>query len=116
MISFFNDVARKHYDAVILFAAKHAIIEDLWEQIAHLENLVPHEFGVWGCVALTKDFSPLSFSFQICHTGDTSKHGMNGGLIYSGPTDDDGDVRLDGSGPAFTVSLGEPKIGWSIHT
>ncbi len=116
MILLFNDVARKHYDSVILFAAKHAIIESLWEKIAYLETLAYNSFASEGYVFLSKDFAPLSFSFSICHTGDTSQHGMYGGLIYSGPTDDNGEVRLDGSGPAFTVSLGDPTIGWSIHT
>lgn len=65
-------------------------------------------------VVLCRDFAPHSFVFAVQRVDDTGQRWercMNGGLIYSGP-----DQPLDGSAPAFTVSLGEPKIGWSIHT
>lgn len=60
------------------------------------------------------DFAPFSFGFDVRLSpdgGKTWKGFLNGGLIYSGP-----DQPLDGSGPAFTVSLGEPGEGWSTHT
>ncbi len=36
----------------------------------------------------------------------------NGGLVYHGPHDGYG----DGGAPTFSVCVGTPKIGWSIHT
>jgi hypothetical protein len=65
---------------------------------------------------LSQDFAPLSFAFRLskrCEDG-TYRHWFNGGLIYSGPAQ-----ALNGSGPAFTVSL-DPDAGkdhnWSVHT
>jgi hypothetical protein len=63
---------------------------------------------------LFRDFAPHSFIFTVQRVDDTGQKWercMNGGLIYSGP-----DQPLDGSAPAFTVSMGESEIGWSVHT
>lgn len=62
---------------------------------------------------LFKDFAKWSFVWSIerREKDGTWKQLYNGGLIYSGPTQ-----KLDGSAPAFCVSLGDPEEGWSIHT
>lgn len=66
-----------------------------------------------------KDGAPNSF-YLLCKGKDNTTW-WNGGLLYSGPglKSTDGSVRLDGSGPAFSVSL-TPKPAnehhWSVHT
>lgn len=63
---------------------------------------------------LFRDFAPHSFIFtqqQVDDSGQKWVRTMNGGLIYSGP-----DQPLDGSAPAYTVSLNDSHVGWSTHT
>ncbi len=117
MILLFNNIARKHYDAVVVFASQHDLLDAFQERLQHLEKMASDNFASDGCVFLLKDFAPMSFTFSLGVLHNiSSRIGVNGGLIYSGPVDDGGDVRLDGSAPAFTVQLGEPKVGWLIHT
>jgi len=69
----------------------------------------PHDVKV----VLTKDCAPLSFTCTFLHLADGEwKPWFTGGLIYQGP-----DSPADGSGPSFTVSLGNPtEVGWFLHT
>ena len=116
MILLFNDIVRKHYDMVVVFAEKQNLLGDLQQRLEQLENMAHSSFASDGCVFLSKDFAPMSFTFSTGVLHDMSDRvGVNGGLIYSGPVGDE-IVRLDGSAPSFTVSLGETKVGWSIHT
>ena len=117
MIQFFNEVAEEHFVKVVEFAGRRlGLIPKLLERLDALGNLAENSFGSEGDVILSKDFAPYSFCFQILHRLDNSRHGMNGGLIYSGPTGDGKEVRLDGGAPAYTVSLSDSGIGWTIHT
>ena len=70
---------------------------------------------------LMKDYAPHSFHFMMQEAKLVRDSGgllewswkarMNGGIIYSGP-----EQPLDGSAPAFTVSVDPAQHGWSIHT
>lgn len=64
------------------------------------------------CV-LFEDFAPLSFGFRMeqRQEDDNYKFFMNGGLIYEGP-----DSPANGQAPSFTVTVGESRIGWFMHT
>lgn len=116
MIYFFNDIAKEHFKNVLVFSIEGGLLYSLREQLDILERMAVNQFGKAGCVILTRDFAPYSFTWATNGKRDgTGAAGMNGGLIYSGPVEG-GEVMLDGGFPAFTVSLSEHKIGWSIHT
>lgn len=90
------------------FARSQGLLEQLEGHLARLQNYSDNSV-----VELYKDFAPHSFSFLIKVRGKDGRYHpwINGGLIYSGPTQ-----PLDGSFPALTVSLGTPTHGWSVHT
>lgn len=62
---------------------------------------------------LAKDFAKWSFSWWIekQSSDGTWRFVMNGGLIYSGPSQ-----RLDGGAPAYVVSMDDQEEGWSLHS
>ena len=62
---------------------------------------------------LYKDFAPLSFVFHIERRKEDGSYVkvLNGGLIYEGP-----DSPANGQAPSFSVTIGEPRVGWFTHT
>jgi|GEM_PF-1371687 len=74
-------------------------------------------------VHLFPDFAPMSFRFAR-EIADPTPYGMaptwqpwfQGGVIYSGPTPDDPEYVASGLAPALSVSVGDPGVGWSVHT
>lgn len=133
MIYLFNDHARRQLADTIIFAKRMNLVVDLHDKLDQLSM-----FGMgwrnsperqerdgknainWRRthrVSLIADSSPYSFGFCIEElVYGMWKHRFNGGLIYSGPLDDGGEVQLNGSFPSFTCSLGPARVGWSIHT
>jgi len=77
-------------------------------------------------VRLWKDFAPLSFRFLRERAEPTRRSDdpqepdwqpwFHGGVIYSGPLPDDPDYVASGLAPALSVSVGDPGVGWSVHT
>ena len=97
-----------HLAKVLKFAIENNCADKLLQRLNWLSN-----YGFDGdtlCV-IHSDHAPNSFEFVMKHPG--GDRWFNGGLIYSGPSQ-----RLDGSAPAFTVSV-EPHTNehkWSVHT
>ncbi len=60
-------------------------------------------------IMLYEDFAPYSFYWE--EIAPDGKRTMNGGLIYHGLHDGDG----NGGSPTFSVNL-TPMSGWAIHT
>jgi Domain of unknown function (DUF4120) len=98
---------QEHYNEVLDFALKHDATEQLRTKLTRLETMCAEPDTV--CY-LHKDFAPLSFVFLLQEKGRRS---LVGGVIYSGPGQ-----PLNGSGPAFSVSIDPPTElhSWSIHT
>jgi hypothetical protein len=97
----------EHFAEVMKFATANGCEPVLQNRLARLKEMAGDDI----CY-LHSDFAPLSFSFGI-QPCNSQKWRLIGGLIYSGPGQ-----RLDGSGPAYTVSV-EPhsnEHSWSIHT
>ena len=93
---------QERLDEVREFAMENGIEESLDKALEAV--------GKFGDKAeLHHDFAPHSFTFLV--RKEDGGVGFNGGVIYSGPAQ-----ALDGSGPAFTVGLGERPPGWSIHS
>ena len=105
MIVFSNEACKDHWDKVVSFAKRNGLIPQLCNRLDMLGRIARSRDGA---VSLYKDFAPMSFTFLA--------GGVHGGLIYSGPLEEGGGVKLDGGFPALTVSLGDPSTGWSIHT
>lgn len=121
-----------HFQDVVGFARDHGVLGLLADKLAYLSNYgnEPERPGYdgladadklgWALVhrnpasavcELYKDYAAHSFQFLMKRADGANW--FNGGLIYSGPGQ-----PLDGSAPAFTVSL-EPtgvEHQWSIHT
>jgi hypothetical protein len=96
----------EHYLAVKKFAEDNNCLDALNSRLTRLKDMC----GADETCYLHADFAPLSFAFLIT---DGGRRRLVGGLIYSGPGQ-----YLDGSGPAFTVSV-EPHSNehkWGIHT
>lgn len=91
------------------FAVNNGCAAKLLERLAYLCNYGNGE--VEHTCHLHWDHAPLSFEFVI--DNPDGSHWFNGGLIYSGPGQ-----PLDGSGPAFTVGIGNNNAehSWSTHT
>jgi hypothetical protein len=94
-----------YLQAVRDFADAQGIRDNLEETLNYLDHY--GEPGTTRCT-IGPDFAPHSFTLVMERNGRPLWYG---GMIYQGPRQ-----PLDGSGPAFTVSLGAPKQGWSIHT
>lgn len=96
----------EHLLNVFEFAAENNCAAKLNAQLRYLA-----EYGDGNNIChLYRDHAPLSFEFLMLRPDGT--RWFNGGLIYSGPGQ-----PLNGSGPAFTVSLtNEPGHSWSVHT
>lgn len=104
---------------VVKFAAENNLLDNFLDKLDYLRTYANRE----GCTyakdegkdtrcTLYADFAPYSFEFGIQKFDGKEWSGwFGGGLIYSGP-----EQPLNGSGPAFTVGIGTPKVGWSIHT
>lgn len=92
-----------HLAEVMKFAVENNCADKL---LAGFKRLAAHPM-----TEVHYDFAPHSFAFMVLN--EDGSHCFNGGLIYSGPTQ-----RLDGSGPAYTVSVDGPskEHNWSIHT
>lgn len=96
----------EHMAKVIEFAVANKCAHKLLERLDYLSN---YSDEATTC-HLYSDHAPNSFAFAMKR--HDSQFWFNGGLIYSGPGQ-----PLDGSGPAFTVSIGtEPGHSWSMHT
>ena len=96
----------EHLAEVLKFAVHHTCADKLIERLQYLAS-----YGNGDNICeVAKDFAPHSFEFLMKHPD--GKPWFRGGLIYSGPGQ-----RLDGSAPAFTVSLShETGHNWSVHT
>lgn len=96
----------EHFAEVAAFAKANGAEEQFTDRLERLQS-----YGEGTTCHLYQDFAPLSFIFMV---EDADKRRvLTGGLIYRGPTQ-----PLDGSSPAFTVSIGPPTQthSWSIHT
>lgn len=98
---------KEHFASVAEFALNAGAADKLNQAVAYLAG---YGDGKNICM-LHKDWAPASFAFAM-HRPDGT-FWFNGGLIYSGPTQ-----PLDGSGPAFTVGIGQStgQHDWSVHT
>lgn len=96
----------EHFKHVMDFAKQHACEEALISKLRRLQ-----EYGDGTTTFLHQDFAPLSFAFLVQDAA--GRRVLVGGLIYSGPNQ-----RLDGSAPAYSVSVDPPtnEHRWSIHT
>lgn len=99
---------------VVSFALDNHCLDKLTSQLEYLSTYAAHD-GPENVCHLHADYAENSFEFLIERPDGT--RWFNGGLIYSGPGQ-----PLDGSGPAFTVSLDmlngrtDVKHNWSVHT
>lgn len=102
-----DESSREHFAKVMEFAMNNGCADKLLER---LQYLAEYAGGRQKCVLYT-DWAPNSFAFAM--KKPDSEFWFNGGLIYSGPGQ-----PLDGSAPAFTVSIDadSSKHSWSIHT
>ena len=97
----------EHFIKVMDFAVANNCAHKLIDKLNYLMG-----YADGSCdVELHYDFAPNSFVFIMLRRDGT--RWFNGGLIYSGPGQ-----PLDGSGPAFTVSLAPTgqEHNWSVHT
>ena len=102
-----------HYDAVLTFAEKAGLRQQLEEKLQYLATYAEHgERGKTQCT-LRRDFAPYSFEFVIERRDADGQYQpwFVGGLIYHGTHDNGG----DGSYPSLAVTL-QPVNGWSVHT
>ena len=99
--------APEHFLAVLSWAAANNCAKQLVDK---LEYLATYGNGD-NHVEIHYDSTPHSFEFLMLHPDKT--RWFNGGLIYSGPGQ-----PLNGSAPAFTVSLSPTghEHNWSVHT
>jgi hypothetical protein len=96
----------EHFAQVVEFAVANKCYAKLMERLDYLG----HYSDQATTCHLYRDHAPNSFAFAMKR--HSSQFWFNGGLIYSGPGQ-----ALDGSGPAFTVSISaEPGHSWSVHT
>lgn len=97
----------EHFLTVLKFAAANNCAAKLADK---LEYLAQYGNGDNRC-DIGRDYAAHSFSFAMYQPD--GRFWFNGGLIYSGPGQ-----PLDGSAPAFTVSLERTghEHNWSIHT
>jgi len=114
-----HESCRERFLQVVKFAAENNLLDNLLDSLDYLRTYANRE----GCTyakdegkdtrcTLHNDFAPMSFLFSLDKfDGEQWSGWFGGGLIYSGPNQ-----PLDGSGPAFTVGIGMPKVGWSVHT
>lgn len=113
-----HDDCRNHFAAVVEFAINTGCYDKLMQRLDSLATYACHngeslDITKSKCV-LFSDFAPNSFYFRMYKkAGEEYKEWFVGGLIYSGPGQ-----SLDGSGPAFTVSLEATgqEHAWSVHT
>ncbi len=95
-----------HFLEVVKFAISVGALDKFQERIDYLNTYAD---GYCNC-HLAKDSAPNSFDFVMFK--DDGTRWFNGGLIYSGPGQ-----PMDGSAPAFTVSLTQSKgHSWGVHT
>lgn len=96
----------EYFNQVRTWATEHGCIDKFADRLDYLATYGGPDTTCY----LYRDFAPNSFEFVVEKDG---KRWFNGGLIYSGPGQ-----PLNGSFPAFTVSLGPSgrEHGWSIHT
>lgn len=107
---------QKHYDETIAFAKRVGLYEGEGNHVLANRLKYLKEYGGTSedrvRVRLLKDCAPHSFYLLIERKdGDAWKPLFNGGLLFHGPHDGNG----NGAGPTFAVTL-EPTVGWSIHT
>jgi hypothetical protein len=97
----------EHLIEVLKFAAENGCTMRLVEQFDYLTKYGEGDniCEVYG------DWVPNSFTFLMKHPD--GRRWFNGGIIYSGPGQ-----PLNGSGPAFAVSLEKTghEHNWSVHT
>ena len=112
-----------YFTEVVNDAATMGILDKLQTMLQQLGSYASGREDLVTRVRLYKDFAPMSFAFVRDRTVPTPYGNepdwtpwFHGGVIYSGPTPEDGNVSLDGGAPAFCVSLGDPEVGWSVHT
>lgn len=88
----------ERYNEAMAYAEKtgDTTLQDCLGRLKQYESGGDHE------VILYRDFSPLSFYFEL--TDKTGRRVMNGGLLYHGSPDE-----------SFAVQL-IPAKGWQIHT
>ena len=105
-----EDQTDGHLGRTLDFARAAGAGDRLQRQLDRLNALARN-----GRCRLFRDFAPHSFTFVVeDRQPDSSwRQALNGGLIYSGPTQ-----PLDGSGPAFCVGISQSGNAhdWSIHT
>ena len=104
MIKFLD---HEHLCRTMAFAIEHRCADKLVERLDYLAHYADGN----NMCEIYYDHAPNSFAFLMRHPD--GRVWFNGGLIYSGPGQ-----PLDGSAPAFTVSL-EPtghEHKWSVHT
>lgn len=97
----------EHLREVLRWASENGCSAKL---AARIDYLATYGDGKNVC-ELYCDHAPNSFAFLMLHPDRT--RWFNGGLIYSGPGQ-----PLNGSAPAFTVSLDRTghEHNWSVHT
>ncbi len=101
---------QERFDKVMAFAIDNGCVLKFAERLDYLAQYGGDNAGKNVC-HLHADFAPNSFEFLMMR--EDGSRWFNGGLIYSGPGQ-----PLDGSAPAFTVSLDrdQSKHSWSVHT
>ena len=97
----------EHFLTVLKWAITNNCADKLVERLDYLANYGDGN----NQVNIHRDSAPNSFEFLMRRPDGT--RWFNGGLIYSGPGQ-----PLNGSSPAFTVSLAPTgrEHDWSVHT
>ena len=98
----------EYYNQVCEEAARLGMLEQLIEKLVQIGG----DKDTVRCV-LFKDFAPLSFAFNLERKGKDGEyhHMMNGGLIFHGNHDGNG----NGGAPSFSVNT-SGESGWQVHT
>lgn len=97
----------EHFLATMKWAAENNCAKQLADKLEYLATYGEGD----NHVEIYRDSAPFSFEFLMLRSDKT--RWFNGGLIYSGPGQ-----PLNGSAPAFTVSLAKTghEHNWSVHT
>lgn len=97
----------EHFMTVLKWAVQNNCADKLVERLDYLANYGNGD----NCVEIHREAAPRSFAISMLRPDGT--RWFNGGLIYSGPGQ-----PLDGSGPAYTVSVAPTghEHSWSVHT
>ena len=93
----------------IAYAKQHHLVPALAKVLDYLGT---YSERTTRCALGAERDVPLSFRFIMFWQVDGLwKPWFHGGLMFEGPGQ-----SLNGSAPAFTVNIGAPTHGWSVHT